>query len=161
MTRSEFGLRDKKGRLPFHSWFVGFVPKNPYKADFTKPDSQLVFLAFALHTVAMVKRGMSLNRCPLNNLFEALTFAGWALVLCCLVVGALPRLRFLAATGGGPPELDAQVESPRVWRGERLPGALPRATTRTTARAARNCARSRWVISRSCSAIGTSGDGTG
>jgi penicillin-binding protein 2 len=25
---AEFGLRDKKGRLPFHSWFVGFVPKN-------------------------------------------------------------------------------------------------------------------------------------
>ena len=44
---AEFGTRDKKGRLPFHSWFVGFVPKNPYKADFTKPDSQLAFLAFA------------------------------------------------------------------------------------------------------------------
>jgi penicillin-binding protein 2 len=44
---AEFGTRDAKGRLPFHSWFVGFVPKNPYKADFTKPDSELVFLAFA------------------------------------------------------------------------------------------------------------------
>jgi penicillin-binding protein 2 len=44
---AEFGKRDSKGRLPFHSWFVGFVSRNPYKADFTKPDSQLVFLAFA------------------------------------------------------------------------------------------------------------------
>ncbi len=44
---AEFGKRDSKGRLPFHSWFVGFVPRNPYKADFAKPDSQLVFLAFA------------------------------------------------------------------------------------------------------------------
>jgi penicillin-binding protein 2 len=44
---AEFGTRDAKGRLPFHSWFVGFVPQNPYVADFTKPDSQLVFLAFA------------------------------------------------------------------------------------------------------------------
>jgi penicillin-binding protein 2 len=44
---AEFGTRDSKGRLPFHSWFVGFVPKDPHKADFTKPDSQLVFLAFA------------------------------------------------------------------------------------------------------------------
>ena len=26
---AEFGLRDSKGRLPFHSWFVAFVPKNP------------------------------------------------------------------------------------------------------------------------------------
>ena len=31
---AEFGLRDSKGRLPYHSWFVGFVPKNPYKANF-------------------------------------------------------------------------------------------------------------------------------
>jgi penicillin-binding protein 2 len=44
---AEFGTRDAKGRLPFHSWFVGFVPKDVYRADFTKPDSQLVFLAFA------------------------------------------------------------------------------------------------------------------
>ncbi|OGO54453.1 MAG: penicillin-binding protein 2 [Chloroflexi bacterium RBG_16_72_14] len=44
---AEFGTRDKKGRLPFHSWFVGFVGKNPYKANFAKTDSELVFLAFA------------------------------------------------------------------------------------------------------------------
>ncbi len=44
---AEFGKRDSKGRLPFHSWFVGFVPKDPYKADFTKATSELVFLAFA------------------------------------------------------------------------------------------------------------------
>ena len=25
---AEFGTRDSKGRLPFHSWFVGFVPKD-------------------------------------------------------------------------------------------------------------------------------------
>lgn len=44
---AEFGTRDALGRLPFHSWFVGFVPKDPYKADFTKTDSEMVFLAFA------------------------------------------------------------------------------------------------------------------
>ncbi len=44
---AEFGNKDAQGRLPYHSWFVGFVPKDPYKADFSKPDSQLVFLAFA------------------------------------------------------------------------------------------------------------------
>jgi penicillin-binding protein 2 len=52
---AEFGLRDSKGRLPFHSWFVGFVPKDPFKhADdpnglkaLDKADSQLVVLAFA------------------------------------------------------------------------------------------------------------------
>lgn len=44
---AEFGTRDSKGRLPFHSWFVGFVGKDPYKANFAAADSQLVFLAFA------------------------------------------------------------------------------------------------------------------
>ena len=28
---AEFGLRDSKGRLPFHSWFVGFTPKDAAK----------------------------------------------------------------------------------------------------------------------------------
>ena len=44
---AEFGTRDSKGRLPYSSWFVGWVGKNPYKADFAKADSQLIFLAFA------------------------------------------------------------------------------------------------------------------
>jgi integrase len=49
-----------------------------------------------------------------------------------LVTGTLRTyLRFLAATGEGPPDLDAHVESPRVWRGERLPRALPWETVRT------------------------------
>lgn len=44
---AEFGVKDSKGRLPYHSWFVGWVPKNPYKADFGRTDSPLIFLAFA------------------------------------------------------------------------------------------------------------------
>ena len=52
---AEFGLRDRKGRLPFHSWFVAFVPKNPAKtaADPSgmravgREDANLVVLAFA------------------------------------------------------------------------------------------------------------------
>ena len=52
---AEFGLRDRKGRLPFHSWFVGFVPKHAEKtADdptglkaIGREDSNLVVLAFA------------------------------------------------------------------------------------------------------------------
>ena len=52
---AEFGLRDKKGRLPFHSWFVGFVPKDEKvsPADRSglkaigREDSDLVVLAFA------------------------------------------------------------------------------------------------------------------
>ena len=44
---AEFGKRDEKGRLPYHSWFVGFVPKDPKNGSFDKPDSELVVLAFA------------------------------------------------------------------------------------------------------------------
>jgi penicillin-binding protein 2 len=44
---AEFGTRDSKGRLPYSSWFVGWVGKDPYKAEFARTDSQLLFLAFA------------------------------------------------------------------------------------------------------------------
>jgi ABC-type uncharacterized transport system permease subunit len=57
----------------------------------------LLLIAFVLHTTAMVQRGFSLNRCPVNNLFEATIFIAWALALACLIVGLLTRLRHLAA----------------------------------------------------------------
>ena len=44
---AEFGTRDRQGRLPFHSWFVGFVPKDPENGSFDDADSELVVLAFA------------------------------------------------------------------------------------------------------------------
>jgi penicillin-binding protein 2 len=52
---AEFGLRDSRGRLPFHSWFVAFVPKDPSKSAsdptgmkaVSREDAQLVVLAFA------------------------------------------------------------------------------------------------------------------
>jgi penicillin-binding protein 2 len=52
---AEFGVRDRRGRLPFHSWFVAFVPKNPAKTAsdpdglkaVAREDSNLVVLAFA------------------------------------------------------------------------------------------------------------------
>jgi penicillin-binding protein 2 len=43
---AEFGVIDKYGRLPYHEWFVGYVPGDPYNGDFTKPDSQLAVVAF-------------------------------------------------------------------------------------------------------------------
>jgi HemX protein len=57
----------------------------------------LLFAAFALHTVAMFQRGFSLNHCPVNNLFEATVFIAWTIVAAYLVIGLLPRLRFLGA----------------------------------------------------------------
>lgn len=55
---AEFGLRDSKGRLPYHSWFVGFLPKDPHKsandpngfAAVSRTDSDFAFLVFAYDT---------------------------------------------------------------------------------------------------------------
>jgi penicillin-binding protein 2 len=52
---AEFGIRDRRGRLPFHSWFVGFVPKHATRTagDPTglkavgREDANLIVLAFA------------------------------------------------------------------------------------------------------------------
>jgi len=57
----------------------------------------LLLAAFALHTTAMFLRGFSFNQCPVNNLFEATIFIAWAIVAAYLVIGLLPRLRFLGA----------------------------------------------------------------
>jgi penicillin-binding protein 2 len=43
---AEFGNPDANGVLPYHEWFVGYVPGDPYNGDFTKPDSQLAVVAF-------------------------------------------------------------------------------------------------------------------
>ena len=57
----------------------------------------LLLAAFVLHTVAMVKRGFSFERCPVNNLYEAMTFVGWTIVASYLALGVWTRLRFLGA----------------------------------------------------------------
>jgi ABC-type transport system involved in cytochrome c biogenesis permease subunit len=57
----------------------------------------LLLLAFGQHTLAMVGRGFSLSRCPVNNLYEAMMFVGWTIVASYLVMGAWPRVQFLGA----------------------------------------------------------------
>ncbi len=62
---AEFGVRDSKGRLPFHSWFVAFVPKNPHKSKddptgmkaVSRTDSQLAVLAFAYDSQTLGNAG--------------------------------------------------------------------------------------------------------
>jgi ABC-type uncharacterized transport system permease subunit len=53
--------------------------------------------AFALHTLAMFLRGFNFKQCPVNNLYEATVFIAWTIVAAYLVIGLLPRLRFLGA----------------------------------------------------------------
>jgi len=51
----------------------------------------------AFHTLAMFQRGFSLQRCPINNLYEATLFIGWTIVTAYLLLGSWARLRFLGA----------------------------------------------------------------
>ena len=57
----------------------------------------LLLAGFGLNLIAMMKRGFTLDRCPVNNLFEAMMFSIWTLVGVYLVVGIWPKLRFLGA----------------------------------------------------------------
>ncbi len=57
----------------------------------------LLAAGVALHTLAMLKRGLTLQSCPVNNLYEATTFLLWALGLASLVYALLPRFKFICA----------------------------------------------------------------
>jgi ABC-type uncharacterized transport system permease subunit len=45
----------------------------------------------------MTKRGMTLQSCPVNNLYEAMTFLLWALGLASLVYALMPKFKFVCA----------------------------------------------------------------
>lgn len=57
----------------------------------------LLLAAAVFHTTAMIKRGFSLERCPVNNLFEATMFVTWTMVMAYLVFGIWSKIRFLGA----------------------------------------------------------------
>jgi len=57
----------------------------------------LLLAAFGVHTFAMVARGFNFQRCPMNNLYEAMLVIAWTIVAAYLVLGAWSRLRFLGA----------------------------------------------------------------
>jgi ABC-type uncharacterized transport system permease subunit len=57
----------------------------------------LLLAGFALHFKAMLLRGLTFDRCPVNNLYEAMIFVDWTIVAAYLVLGLFPRLRYLGA----------------------------------------------------------------
>jgi ABC-type uncharacterized transport system permease subunit len=57
----------------------------------------LLLAGFVLHFKAMLMRGLTFDRCPVNNLYEAMIFVDWAIVAAYLVIGLFPRLRYLGA----------------------------------------------------------------
>src|SRR3954464_7506031 len=73
-----------------------FVWRKGFRED-NRINYVLMFIAAILNTVAMVKRGFSFNRCPVNNIFEAMMFVSWTIVAAYLVIGLFQRLRFLGA----------------------------------------------------------------
>ena len=73
-----------------------FLWRKGFRTD-DRANYLLLLIAFVLHTIAMFKRGFTLNACPVNNLYEATTFIAWTIVAAYLAVGLLPRLRFLGA----------------------------------------------------------------
>jgi ABC-type transport system involved in cytochrome c biogenesis permease subunit len=71
-----------------------------WRRGFRKDDRvnyALLAFAFGLHTTAMGLRGFSFSRCPINNLYEAITFLSWTIVASVMVLGLFRRLRFLGA----------------------------------------------------------------
>jgi ABC-type uncharacterized transport system permease subunit len=57
----------------------------------------LLAAGVALHTGAMLQRGLTLHSCPVNNLYEATTFLLWALGLASLAYALLPKFKFICA----------------------------------------------------------------
>lgn len=69
-------------------WRAGFRRDN--RAIYALLGAGLVF-----HTAALVARGVSLERCPIRNLYEATTFLLWVIAAAYTAVGMFRRLRFL------------------------------------------------------------------
>ena len=81
------------GLSTVYSLFLG-------RKGFRKHDYVNYFLLLtgcALNFKAMLMRGLSLDRCPVNNLYEAMMFVDWTIVAAYLVLGLFPRLRYLGA----------------------------------------------------------------
>lgn len=82
----------------------------------------LLASAAGFHTAGMFMRGIHLDRCPVNNLYEAIVFLLWTIVAVYLALGLFPRLRFLGAFAAPVlfsigvfallPALDKRVVSP-------------------------------------------------
>ena len=73
-----------------------FLWRGGFRRD-NRVNYALLAAGFILHTAAMARRGFTLERCPINNLYEATIFIIWAALLAYLVLGVWHRLRFLGA----------------------------------------------------------------
>ena len=78
------------------SLYAIFMLRKGFRED-NRINYCLLLGAAAFHTMAMVQRGFSFQRCPTNNLYEATIFVAWTIVTTYLVIGTWSRLRFVGA----------------------------------------------------------------
>ncbi len=78
------------------SLYAIFLHRRGFRED-NRINYSLLLGAAAFHTFAMFQRGFSLQRCPINNLYEATIFVAWTIVTTYVVIGVWNRLRFLGA----------------------------------------------------------------
>ena len=81
------------GASMFYSFFLW---RRGFRED-NRINYGLLLGGFVLHTGAMLKRGLSLQHCPVGNLYEAMVFVAWTIVAVYLIIGFWSRLRFLGA----------------------------------------------------------------
>jgi ABC-type transport system involved in cytochrome c biogenesis permease subunit len=73
-----------------------FLWQRGFRRD-NRVNYSLLAAGFSFNMLAMFARGLSFARCPVNNLYEAVMFITWAILVVYLVLGIWSRLRFLGA----------------------------------------------------------------
>jgi len=78
------------------SLYAIFLLRGGFRED-NRINYALLLGGALFHSYAMFQRGFSLQRCPINNLYEATIFVAWTIVTTYLLLGSWKRLRFVGA----------------------------------------------------------------
>ena len=78
------------------SLYAIFLLRRGFRED-NRINYALLLGGALFHSYAMFQRGFSLQRCPINNLYEATIFVAWTIVTTYLLLGSWKRLRFVGA----------------------------------------------------------------
>lgn len=78
------------------SLYAIFLQRRGFRED-NRINYGLLLGGALFHSYAMFQRGFSLQRCPINNLYEATIFVAWTIVTTYLLLGSWKRLRFVGA----------------------------------------------------------------
>ncbi len=73
-----------------------FLWRRGFRQD-DRTNFAILLVGFVLNTVALCKRGLYFDRCPVNNLYEAMVFLTWSIAGVCNGLNFSPKLRFVGA----------------------------------------------------------------